>query len=54
MLQSVAELAFDIVSPEYPIYRHRRNMIDYTVLRPPNDIREGFNMALEAIGRVRK
>ncbi|KAM3726481.1 Autophagy-related protein [Dirofilaria immitis] len=51
VVQSVAELAFDIVSPEYPIYRHRRNMIDYTVLRPPNDIREGFNMALEAIGR---
>ncbi|VDO28202.1 unnamed protein product [Onchocerca flexuosa] len=51
ILQSVAELAFDIVSPEYPIYRHRRNMIDYTILRPPNDIREGFNMALEAIGR---
>ncbi|EFO23860.2 hypothetical protein LOAG_04624 [Loa loa] len=51
IVQSVAELAFDIVSPEYPIYRHRRNMIDYTVLRPPNDIREGFNMALEAIGR---
>uniref|UniRef100_A0AAF5PGR6 Autophagy-related protein 2 n=2 Tax=Wuchereria bancrofti TaxID=6293 RepID=A0AAF5PGR6_WUCBA len=51
VVQSVAELAFDIVSPEYPIYRHRRNMIDYTALRPPNDIREGFNMALEAIGR---
>ncbi|KAL3981997.1 ATG C terminal domain family protein [Acanthocheilonema viteae] len=51
VVQSVAELAFDIVSPEYPIYRHRRNMMDYTVLRPPNDIREGFNMALEAIGR---
>ncbi|OZC09259.1 hypothetical protein X798_03803 [Onchocerca flexuosa] len=51
VVQSVAELAFDIVSPEYPIYRHRRNMIDYTILRPPNDIREGFNMALEAIGR---
>ncbi|KAK6110251.1 ATG C terminal domain family protein [Brugia pahangi] len=51
VVQSVAELAFDIVSPEYPIYRHRRNMIDYTALRSPNDIREGFNMALEAIGR---
>ncbi|CAG9531831.1 unnamed protein product [Cercopithifilaria johnstoni] len=51
VVQSVAELAFDIVSPEYPIYRHRRNMIDYSVLRSPNDIREGLNMALEAIGR---
>ncbi|VDM95918.1 unnamed protein product [Thelazia callipaeda] len=48
VVQSVAELAFDIVSPEYPIYRHRRHLLD-SATRRPNDIREGFNMALEAI-----
>uniref|UniRef100_A0A183CW36 Autophagy-related protein 2 n=1 Tax=Gongylonema pulchrum TaxID=637853 RepID=A0A183CW36_9BILA len=49
VVQGVAELAFDIVSPDSPAVRYRRRMIGYSASRPPSDIRDGFNMAYEAM-----
>uniref|UniRef100_A0A183V3U4 Autophagy-related protein 2 n=1 Tax=Toxocara canis TaxID=6265 RepID=A0A183V3U4_TOXCA len=47
--QGVAELAFDIVTPDYPAYRNRRRLAIGAARRPPNDLREGFHMAYETV-----
>uniref|UniRef100_A0A915BPE2 Autophagy-related protein 2 n=2 Tax=Parascaris univalens TaxID=6257 RepID=A0A915BPE2_PARUN len=49
LVQGVAELAFDIVTPDYPAYRNRRRLTAAPFRRPPNDLREGFHMAYETV-----
>jgi autophagy-related protein 2 len=49
LVHSVAELAFDIVSPDYHITQRRRREQEQQRGRLPNDIREGFNMAFGTV-----
>ncbi|VDK18854.1 unnamed protein product [Anisakis simplex] len=49
LVQGVAELAFDIVTPDYPAYANRRRFANAISRRPPNDLREGFHMAYETV-----
>jgi autophagy-related protein 2 len=47
-IQGVAELVFDIVTPDYTYERHRRYMALQRV-RVPGDIREGLHMAYDTV-----
>jgi len=49
LVQGVAEMAFDIVTPDYPLPASRRHLAIANSARTPNDLREGLHMAYDTV-----